>query len=151
MDIRFFSFFIEKNRFFSDFFSIFLTLLVFRKQFRFRKDMHCAFHPFFHHRASRFVGIVDIAVEVVIIRAAPARADEFCKAILAFFTGEQAGIFKLFSDIRTRNSLVYVTHFKGGIARELVAGINIAVGGYREIFVTRSARRNALGKTGSAF
>jgi hypothetical protein len=126
----------------------FLRLFI---RFFLRERVHSAFDTLFHHTASYFVRLVNVAVEVVIIRATTARTNELCKAIFAFFTGEQARIFKLFSDIRTRNSLVYVTHFKGGIARELVAGINIAVGGYREIFVTRSARRNALGKTGPAF
>ena len=32
-----------------------------------------------------------------------------------------------------------------------MAGINIAARGYREIFVARPARRNTLGKAGSAF
>ena len=113
--------------------------------------MHSAFHPLFHHCAGRFVRLVHVAVEIVIVRAAPARTDKFRKTVFAFFTGEQAGIFELFPNVGTGNPFVHVAHFELLVPCELVARIQIAVGRYREIFVTRSARGNALGKTRTAF
>ena len=87
---------------------------------------------------------------MVVVRVATARTNKFRETVLAFFTREQTGVFKLLSDIGTGNSLVYATHFKVFVACELMAGIQVAVGRYREILVTRTARGNAFGKTGSA-
>ena len=85
--------------------------------------MHCAFHALFHHRAGHFVGIVDIAVEVVVVRAATARANEFCKAIFAFLSREKAGIFEKLSRVFTGNPFKYTAHTEFFIPRELMARI----------------------------
>lgn len=63
--------------------------------------MHRAFDAFFHHRARHFIRLVDIAVEMIVIGVAPARTNEFCKAVPAFFAREQTGIFKFFPDVGT--------------------------------------------------
>ena len=59
-----------------------------RKQLLLGKNMHRALNALFHHAAGHFVRIVDIAVVMVVVRVAPARADELRKTIPALFTGE---------------------------------------------------------------
>ena len=56
--------------------------------------MHSALHSFFHHFAGNLVRLVDVAVEMVIVCATTARANKLRKAVFAFFTGEQTGVFK---------------------------------------------------------
>ena len=112
--------------------------------------MHRAFDTLFHHCASHFVRIVNIAVVVIIVRVTSARADKFRKAIPTFFTGEQAGIFKLFPNVRTDDALAYAPHTEVGIPYKLMAGIQIAVGRNGEILVACAARGNPLGKARTA-
>ena len=113
--------------------------------------MHCAFDAFFHHCAGHLIWFVDVAVVVIIVRAAPARADEFCKAAVALFAREQAGRCEFFADVRADDPLPYAAHAKILITRKLMAGIEVAVGHNGEVFIARAARRDALLKTRSAF
>ena len=113
--------------------------------------MHSAFHALFHHCAGNFVRLVNIPIEVVIVRAATARANEFCKAVFAFFTREQTRIFELFTKLGSGDTFAHAAHFKLGIACKLLAGIQVAVGGDGKIFVAGPASRNAFGKTRPAF
>lgn len=113
--------------------------------------MHSTFHALFHHFASRLIRLVNIAVEMIIIRATTARADKFRKAVFTFLTGEYAGIFELFTNFGALDTVEHATHTEIFIPCELMAGIQVAVGGYREIFVARSARGYTLGKARSAF
>ena len=87
---------------------------------------------------------------MVIVRAAPARTDKFRETVFAFFTGEQAGIFKLFPNVRTDDALAYAPHTEVGIPYKLMAGIQIAVGRNGEILVACAARGNPLGKARTA-
>ena len=111
------------------------------------QDMHSALNAFFHHSARYFVRLVHVAVEVVIIRATTARTNKFRETLFAFFSREQTGIFEFFPKFGLGNALEHATHTEITIARKLMTGIQVAVGGYREILVTRAARRNAFGKT----
>ena len=113
--------------------------------------MHGALHAFFHHSARRFVRVVNVAVEVIVIRAAAARANELCKAIFAFFTGEQARIFKQLSRVFARNAFVYAAHADFFVPCKLMAGIQIAIRRNRKIFVARPASGYAFGKERPAF
>ena len=85
--------------------------------------MHRTLYALFHHFAGHFVRIVDIAVEIVIVRATPARTDKFRETVFAFFTGEKTGVFELLADIFSRYSLLYVAHFKILVSRKLMTGI----------------------------
>ena len=113
--------------------------------------MHRAFDTLFHHTAGNLIGIVDIPVVVVIVGIATTRANEFCEAITAFFTGEQARVFELFTDIRAHNPLGYAAHTEFVVSDKLMAGVQIAVRGNGEILVAGTARGNTLRKTRPAF
>ena len=112
--------------------------------------MHSAFHAFLHHGAGRFIRLVDIAVEMVIICIATARTDEFCETVFAFLAREQTGIFELFTNIGTGDPLADATHTEFFVPCKLMARIQIAVGRNGEILVAGAARGNALGKAGAA-
>ena len=113
--------------------------------------MHCAFNTFFHHTASHFVRVVDIPVVVIVVCVATARADELCKTVPALLSREEAGIFKLFANVRAKDPLADATHTEIVVADELMTRIKIPVGRYREILIPGSARRNALRKARSPF
>ena len=111
------------------------------------KNVHGAFDALFHHRAGHLIGIVDIAVIVIIIRVAAARADKFCKTPVAFLAREQTAFGKFFADVPVDLSLEHVAHNKIFVACKLMARVNIPVRHDGKIFVPRPACRNALGKT----
>ena len=111
------------------------------------QNVHSTLHPLFHHRAGRFVRLVNVAVEMIVVCATTARTNKFRKAVFAFFTREKAGIFEFFANIGAGNALVYATHFKRAVPRKLMAGIQIAVGDNGKIFVARATRRYAFRKT----
>jgi len=52
------------------------------------ENMHRALYTLFHHRASRFVRVVDVAVEMVVVRATTARTDKFRETVFTFFARE---------------------------------------------------------------
>ena len=85
--------------------------------------MHRALYAFFHHCASRFVRRIDIAVEMIVVRAATARANKFRETAFAFFAGEKAGIFEFFTKFGTGNPFKYATHAVVFVARKLMAGV----------------------------
>ena len=91
--------------------------------FLFRKNVHSAFDTLFHHRASRFVRFVDVAVEMIVVGVATARTNEFRETVAAFFTGEQTRILEFFTKFGTGDAVEYATHFELLVARELVARI----------------------------
>ena len=103
--------------------------------------MHSALYAFFHHNAGHVIRLFYVAAEVVVVCAATAAAYEFCKAVFAALAGEQAGRGKARTDIAAELAFKHVAHIKIFVARELVAGINIAVRHHRKIFVARAAGR----------
>ena len=65
---------------------------------------------------------------MIVVCVTAARTNELCKAITAFFAGEQAGVFEPFTNLGLSNSVPNVAHIKLLIRRKLVAGIQVAVG-----------------------
>ena len=124
--------------------------LFLRERFFGGENVHGELDALFHHFASHLVRLVDIAVEVIVVGVAAARTDELGKAVLALFTREQAGVFELLPNFRMHDALLYVAEIELGIARELMAGVQIAVWHDGKIFVARAAGGDALGKAGSA-
>ena len=112
--------------------------------------MHRALDALLHHGAGHLVRLVYIAVEMVIVGVAAARADKFRKAVPAFFSREQTGIFEFFPDVGTGDPLIDAAHVKILVPRKLVAGIEVAAGDDGKILVARAARRHALRQAGPA-
>ena len=112
--------------------------------------MHRAFDALLHHGARHLVRLVDVAVVVVIVGAAPARTDELGKAVLALPAREQAGRSKPAADRRIEFSLENAAHTPFRIARKLMARVDIAIGYNGKVFVPRAARRDALLQAGAA-
>ena len=112
--------------------------------------MHRTLNALFHHCARRLIRLVDIAVEMIVVRTTSARTDEFGETVFAFLSRKQARILEFFSQIRSFNARKHTAHSEFFIPCKLMAGIQIPVRRHREIFVPRTARRNALGKARTA-
>ena len=106
--------------------------------------MHAALYALFHHFAGDGIGLLYVAAEVIIVCAASAAADEFGKALVAVAASEQAGRGKFFAYPTIQRAFVHIAHSERGVTRKLVAGVDVAVGHHRKIFVARTARRYAL-------
>lgn len=79
---------------------------------------------------------------MIIVRAASARTDKLCKAVLAAFTRKKTVRCELAADSSVELTIVNVAHKKIFIARKLVTGVNIAVRNDGKIFVARAAGGN---------
>ena len=116
--------------FFADFcgkirlFSLFVPAArLFAQQLLFRQDVHSTFNALLHHRASDFIRIIDVAIEMIVVCVATTRTNELCKAIIALFTREQAGIFELFTNIRSLNPRKYAAHTEFFVDCKLMTGV----------------------------
>lgn len=114
------------------------------------ENVHSALNALFHHSAGRLVGFVDIALEMIVVRRATAAANKFGETVAAFFAREKTGRRELIPDFAVEFTRIDVAHKEIFIAYELVAGINIAVGGDGEILVARAAGGNLLLQAHSA-
>ena len=112
--------------------------------------MHSALDALFHHSAGYLVGFVYIPFAVIVVCVAPAAANIFCETVFAALAREQTAFGKFRADALVKFALVHVAHKEVFIPRELVAGINIAVGHNRKIFVARAASRNLFLEANSA-
>ena len=113
--------------------------------------MHRALDALLHHGAGHLVRLVYIAVEMVIVGVAAARADKFRKAVPAFFSREQTGIFEFFPNLRPSDPVAHVSHIEILVPRELVTGIEIAVRNDGKVFVSGPAGGDPFGKARPAF
>ena len=112
--------------------------------------MHAVLYALSHHLAGDLVRVVDVAVEVIVVRAAPAAAYVLREAAVAFFAGEQAGIAELRADLFVELSFKDAAHAEISVPRKLMAGIDIPVRHDGKILVARAAGGNALGEAGPA-
>ena len=113
------------------------------------EDAHGAFNALFHHGAGHLIGFVDVPVEVIVVRIAPARADELRKKVPALLAREETALRELRPYLGVQFALKDVAHLPFFFARELVAGIDVAVRDDGEILVPRAAGGDALFKAGS--
>ena len=129
----------------------FFVFLLFFATFPSRQNVHRALDALLHHGARHGVRLLDIAVVVIVVCAAPARADELRKAVFALLAREEAAPRKLGADLFIERAFKDAAHLPLIIPRELVAGVDVAVRDDGEVLVPRAAGGNALRKARPAF
>ena len=88
--------------------------------------------------------LMNVAVVNEVVCVTAAAAVESCPALLAVFLGVNVRTCKFLFQLFVESSLVDVAHFHILNANELVAGINVALGGDSYILVAAAAASQAL-------
>ena len=87
---------------------------------------NCALHTLFLKLAAHIIGAADITGKVIRIGRAPAAAIKFSETAAALFFRVDITTFKFVTNLRLRDSVVYIAQQKLLVADKLMAGIEIS-------------------------
>src|SRR5699024_3589487 len=105
--------------------------------------------PLSLQQTADLIDVVDAPGEVIGIGRAAAAAVKPGEAFLAFLFCINVAVFKLSADIWLDNAFVHIAQQELFLPHELVTGIEIAPGRYRQILRTGTAAGQPLVHTGS--